>query len=231
MLSVEGLSSSYGNIIALHDASLFLAPGETLSLIGPNGAGKTTTLMTIAGLVRPRSGRVLLDGEDITTEPARRRVGRGIALVPEGRRLFADLTVNENLTVGGHHLARVALEANRERVLTLFPWIAGRLGQLAGSLSGGEQQMLAIGRAIMSGPRLLLVDELSLGLMPKVVDECYDALHALKAQGLATILVEQNTGRAATVADSVVVLDSGHAVWSGSGDEARADPKALSVHF
>ncbi len=231
MLAVEGLSSGYGSIVALHEVSFAVRAGEVLSLVGPNGAGKTTTVMTVAGLVRPMAGRIVLDGEDISAAPARARIGMGITLVPEGRRVFAELSVEENLVVGGHRLSRAALAAGRERVLALFPRLGERLHQLAGSLSGGEQQMLSLGRAIMSSPRLLLVDELSLGLMPKVVDECYAALDVLRADGLAIVLVEQNTERAVAVADDVVVLDSGHVSWSGSGDEARARPEVLSMHF
>ena len=231
MLVVEGLRSGYGSIVALHEVSFEVHAGEVLALLGPNGAGKSTSVMTVAGLIRPMAGRMRLDGTDITHAPARERVGLGIALVPEGRRVFADLSVAENLVVGAHRLPRAALEDNRAKVLELFPRLGERIAQLAGSLSGGEQQMLAIGRAIMSAPRLLLVDELSLGLMPKVVDECYAALARLQAEGLAIVLVEQNTERAVSVADRVVVLDSGHLAWSGSGEQAQATPEVLSQHF
>ena len=208
-LTVDQVSSGYGHIVVLRNLSLSLSSGEVLSLVGPNGAGKSTTVMTVAGLVKPLSGRVLIDGDDITHEPSFHRVHRGIALVPEGRRVFAELTVRENLTVGGHHLNAQTLATNLERVLGLFPRLAERLKQAAGSLSGGEQQMLAIGRAIMSNPKLILIDELSLGLMPKVVDECYAALNALREGGLAVLLVEQNTEQAIQVADHVVALESG----------------------
>ncbi|MCP5152678.1 MAG: ABC transporter ATP-binding protein [Ectothiorhodospiraceae bacterium] len=231
MLAVEGLRSGYGSIVAVDGVSFGVGAGETLVLVGPNGAGKSTTIMTLAGLVAPLGGRITLDGVDVTGADARARVGHGIALVPEGRRVFADLTVSENLLVGAHRLPRSALASGRARVLDLFPRLGERSRQLAGSLSGGEQQMLAIGRAIMSVPRLLLVDELSLGLMPRAVDDCYAALAALQRDGLSIVLVEQSTERALGVADAVVALDSGHVTWTGTGLEARSNPGLLSAHF
>jgi branched-chain amino acid transport system ATP-binding protein len=231
MLRAENLSSGYGPVVALRNLSLALEAGSIVALLGPNGAGKSTAVMTLAGLVRPQAGRISIDGEEVTRESPRLRASRGLGLVPEGRRVFAGLTVEENLIVGAYRLPHPALLENRGRVLRLFPRLAERLKQRAGSLSGGEQQMLAIGRAIMGSPRLLLVDELSLGLMPRVVDECYAALALLREEGLAILLVDQNSERALAVADSVVVLDSGHPIWSGSGDAARRHPAVLDAAF
>ena len=230
-LTLDNVSSGYGHIVALRNVSFSLSSGEVLSLVGPNSAGKSTTTMTLAGSVKPLSGQIYIDAEDVTNEPPYRRVLHGITLVPEGRRVFAELSVHENLTVGGHHLDGRALKKNFDRVVQLFPRLAERLKQNAGSLSGGEQQMLAIGRVIISSPKLVLIDELSLGLMPKVVDECYEALGILKIEGLAVLLVEQNTEQAIQVVDHVVALDSGDLAGTGSGDEARLQPEALSAHF
>src|SRR6476659_9091450 len=222
MLTLENLSCGYGAVRAVHDLSFELPAGTLLALLGPNGAGKTSTMMAIMGHVDIYSGRILYQGADITRRRAVDRTKLGIALVPEGRQLFPDLTVEENLTVGGyaHPLARDRI--NRERVFHFFPRLGERKTQLAGSLSGGEQQMLAIGRALMAEPRLLLVDELSLGLMPKMVDLCLKALLDLKRDGVTILLVEQNTARALDVADQVIVLSSGAVVFRGSAARAKA---------
>ena len=231
MLRLDRLTCGYGPVRAVTDVSLEVATGAVLSLIGANGAGKSSTLMAVAGHVAIMSGRVLFDGEDISAEPARARVGRGIALAPEGRRLFPDLTVQENLAVGGYSRSRKAEARNVERVLTLFPRLEGRLRQLAGSMSGGEQQMLAIGRALMAEPRLLMIDEVSLGLMPAVIDVCYAALGRLRDDGLAILLVEQSTQRAFEIADTVCVLESGRMVWSGAAEAAREDPALVEAYL
>jgi branched-chain amino acid transport system ATP-binding protein len=222
MLKLEALSCGYGAVRAVHNLSAELAAGSVLALLGPNGAGKTSTIMAIMGHIDIHGGRILYDGADITHRRATDRTKLGIALVPEGRQLFPDLTVEENLTVGGyaHTLARDRV--NRERVFHVFPRLHERTSQLAGSLSGGEQQMLAIGRALMAEPRLLLVDELSLGLMPKMVDLCLQALLDLKREGVAILLVEQNTARALDVADTVYVLSSGAVVFAGTAAEAKS---------
>jgi branched-chain amino acid transport system ATP-binding protein len=208
---------------AVHDLSFGLPAGTLLALLGPNGAGKTSTMMAIMGHVDIYSGRILYQDADITRRRAVDRAELGIALVPEGRQLFPDLTVEENLTVGGYAHARVRDRVNRERVFQIFPRLAERKTQLASSLSGGEQQMLAIGRALMAEPRLLLVDELSLGLMPKMVDLCLKALLDLKREGVTILLVEQNTARALDVADQVIVLSSGAVVFGGSAAQAKAE--------
>lgn len=231
MLRLDRLSCGYGPFRAVTDLSLEVEEGTVLALIGANGAGKSSTLMTIAGHVAVTGGRVVLDGEDITAAPARARVRRGVALAPEGRRLFPDLTVRENLTIGGYSRPRTAEPRNVERVLALFPRLEGRLDQLAGSMSGGEQQMLAIGRALMAEPRLLMIDEVSLGLMPAVIDMCYEALARLRDEGLAILLVEQSTQRAFEIADFVCVLESGREVWSGTAETARDDRTLVDAYL
>ena len=231
MLRLERLSCGYGPFRAVTDLSLEVEAGTVLALIGANGAGKSSALMTIAGHVEVSDGRVCLDGEDITAAPPRARVRRGIALAPEGRRLFPDLTVRENLTIGGYSRPRARESGNVERVLTLFPRLEGRLDQLAGSMSGGEQQMLAIGRALMAEPRLLMIDEVSLGLMPAVIDVCYEALARLRDEGLAILLVEQSTRRAFEIADFVCVLESGCEVWRGTAEAARNDRTLVDAYL
>ena len=231
MLRLDAISCGYGAFRAVNALSFEVPKGEVFALIGANGAGKSSTIMAIAGHVRVFGGAIVLDGKDITSMPARQRVRRGIAIAPEGRRLFPDLTVGENLTVGGYILPRARSDERRAMVLELFPRLGERLGQVAGSLSGGEQQMLAIGRALMAEPRLLMIDEVSLGLMPKMIDVCYEAIAALKADGMTILLVEQSTKRALEVADRVCVLESGRQVWAGSADEARRDPDMIEAYL
>jgi branched-chain amino acid transport system ATP-binding protein len=222
MLTLEKLSCGYGSVEAARDVSFDVAAGSIFALLGPNGAGKTSTIMAIMGHVDIHGGRILLEGKDITHRRAIDRVGLGVAMVPEGRQLFSDLSVDENLTVGGYARPLARDAAKRDRVFGYFPRLAERRNQLAGSLSGGEQQMLAIGRALMAEPRLLLVDELSLGLMPKMVDLCLDVLTRLKRDGLTVVLVEQNTARALDVADRVCVMSSGVQIYQSTADEAKA---------
>jgi branched-chain amino acid transport system ATP-binding protein len=221
MLRLEGLSCGYGAMRALHELDLHVAEGEISALLGPNGAGKSSTIMCIAGHVAVHAGRIAYRGEDITALSPMERIKKGIAIVPEGRRLFPRLSVQENLIIGGYSRPRDRTQSGTEKVLAMFPRLAERLDQRAGSLSGGEQQMLAIGRALMSEPELLLVDELSLGLMPKMIDICYDVIAELRRGGLTIVLVEQSTQLALHVADQVCVLESGRAVWRGSAVEAR----------
>ncbi len=231
MLRLTELSAGYGAFTAVHELSLVVAPATVFALVGANGAGKSSTIMAIAGHVAVQSGHVELDGQDITALPVVRRVDRGIALAPEGRRLFSDLSVRENLMIGGYVRPRRDEAENRARVIELFPRLGERLDQTAGTLSGGEQQMLAIGRALMAQPRLLMVDEVSLGLMPAAIDTCYAAIRRLKETGISVLLVEQNTARALEVADSVCVLESGRAVWQGSAEEARKDPAMIEAYM
>jgi branched-chain amino acid transport system ATP-binding protein len=224
MLELRAMGCGYGQIRALDSLDLTAAPGTLTALLGPNGAGKTSTMMAIAGHVQVQQGAIWFEGRDITRASPVARTRAGISIAPEGRRIFPDLTVAENLLVGGYTRRMAEARAAEERVLDLFPRLRERHRQRAGSLSGGEQQMLAIGRALMAGPRLLLVDELSLGLMPAMVDVCLAALLSLKEQGLAIMLVEQNTQRALEVADSVTVIASGRMMFQGSGAQARANP-------
>jgi branched-chain amino acid transport system ATP-binding protein len=231
MLRLEGFACGYGPMRAVHELDFEVASGSIFALIGANGAGKTSTIMAIAGHVAVQGGRILLADRDITATPARERVSLGIGLVPEGRRLFPDLSVEENLIVGGYALPKARTPPNRDRVFELFPRLAERRGQRAGSLSGGEQQMLAIGRALMTDARLLLVDEMSLGLMPKAIDLCFQVLARLKERGMTILLVEQSTARALAVADSVCVLESGRPVFQGTGAEARDNPALIDAYL
>jgi branched-chain amino acid transport system ATP-binding protein len=227
LLELQNFSCGYGEMVAVSGLSFTIEPGQILALLGPNGAGKTSTILAIMGHVQIKAGTLSVDGRDATRLPALKRTELGLALVPEGRRLFSDLTVAENLTVGGYSRSRADEKRNLAHVLDLFPRLGERRTQLAASLSGGEQQMLAIGRALMSAPKLLLVDELSLGLMPKMVDLCLDALRRLNKEGLAILLVEQNTARALDVADQVCVLASGRSVFTGPAEAARRDVDLL----
>jgi branched-chain amino acid transport system ATP-binding protein len=222
MLTLENLSCGYGSVEAVHAISLEVSQGSVLALLGPNGAGKTSTIMAIMGHLDIHGGRIFLGGQDITRHRAVDRVSLGVSVVPEGRQLFTDLTVDENLTAGGYRFPAGRDAAKRDGVFGYFPRLRERRNQIAGSLSGGEQQMLAIGRALMAEPRLLLVDELSLGLMPKMVDLCLEALMKLKRDGLTIVLVEQNTARALDVADRVCILSSGVQVYQGTSAEARS---------
>jgi branched-chain amino acid transport system ATP-binding protein len=231
MLELQSLSCGYGAFQAVHELTLTLRPGTITGLLGPNGAGKSSTLMCIAGHVEQQGGSLRLDGQDLGALPPTERVRRGIAISPEGRRLFKDLSVEDNLRVGGLVQPARVFREDRDRVLALFPRLGERLHSLAGNLSGGEQQMLAIGRALMTRPRLMMIDELSLGLMPKVIDLCYQALQTLRGEGMTILLVEQNTERALQVADEVCVLDSGRSVWQGAAAAARQDPDLLSAYL
>jgi branched-chain amino acid transport system ATP-binding protein len=230
MLKLEHMSCGYGAMQAVHDISFDLPAGSLLALLGPNGAGKTSTIMAIMGHVNVGAGHILFEGQDIAPRRVVDRVALGIALVPEGRQLFSDLSVDENLTIGGYARSKTHDRTNRDKVFGLFPRLYERRSQIAGSMSGGEQQMLAIGRALMAEPRLLLVDELSLGLMPKMVDLCLDVLTQLKREGLTILLVEQNTASALDIADDVCVLSSGVVVFQGKAADAKAD-HALFASF
>lgn len=223
MLELKNIKVGYGDIIAVQDISLKVEAGEVYSLLGVNGAGKSSTLMSIMGLVPPQSGSISINGTDLTSLNIEDRVHHGITIVPEGRRIFANLTVLENLMVGGHILAIEDLESEIERIYGYFPRLKERHDQLAGSLSGGEQQMLAMGRGLLSNPKLLLVDELSLGLMPKVVDECYRVIDKICKDGVAVLLVDQNTEKAMSVANHVTVLEAGNTIWAGTASDARKD--------
>jgi branched-chain amino acid transport system ATP-binding protein len=220
LLSVSRLSTRYGGIRAVDGVSLRLEAGEAVAILGPNGAGKTTLLRTLAGLERPAEGTVELDGRDVSGQGAERIVRAGIALVPEGRGVFADLSVRDNLALGASHRGRAA-SRRLDEVHSLFPVLAERARQPAGTLSGGEQQMLAIGRALMARPRLLMLDEPSLGLAPLAVRQVVDRLLELRAHGTTILLVEQNTRAALRVAARAYVLRRGSVVLEGTRDELR----------
>ena len=225
MLSVRDLVTSYGSIEALRGVSLDAAEGEITCLLGPNGAGKTTTMFTIAGILAPRSGSVILDGEDLTRLPAPKVVSRGIALVPENRLVFPRMDVEENLHAGAYARRASAEEiaADVADIYRRFPRLEERKGQLAGTLSGGEQQMLAIARGLMTRPRILLMDEPSVGLAPLVVEEIFDIIRELNAEGVTILLVEQNARMALTVAHRFYLIESGEITFSGSPGELEED--------
>jgi branched-chain amino acid transport system ATP-binding protein len=216
LLAVEDLTVAYGAVTALRDVSLRVAAGEIVAALGPNGAGKTTLLSTIAGVHKPKSGRVLFESTSIAGSSPERVLRKGVALVPEGRKIFPNLTVEENLTIGGiTRNDRDELRADTERWLARFPILGERSDQLAGTLSGGEQQQLAVARALMSRPRLLLLDEPSLGLAPIFVDRIFELVAELRSAGTTILLVEQNVHRALEIADRAYVLSVGTVVASG----------------
>ncbi|MBB5790469.1 ABC transporter ATP-binding protein [Jiangella mangrovi] len=220
MLEVRELEAWYGQAQALWGIDVDVADGEVVALVGPNGAGKSTLVQAVAGLHRSTRGTIAVDGVDVARVPAHRVGDHGVALVPEGRRVFARMTVHDNLVLGAYRRgARPGLAAGLERVHGLFPRLAERSSQLAGSLSGGEQQMLAIGRALLAQPRLLLMDEPSLGLAPVVVDEVFDAIRTINADGVSVLLVEQDVERALEVSARGYVLAEGRIVASGSAAE------------
>ena len=231
MLKIEKLSCGYGSLTVVHELNLTVREGSIHALIGANGAGKSTTLMTIAGHVQVKSGSIQISSGRLDRVPTKERVRLGVALVPEGRRLFSDLTVRDNLEVGGFSQSKENISHNLERVLTMFPRLGERLKQESGLLSGGEQQMLAIGRALMAEPKLLLLDELSLGLMPRMVEDCYKTLRHLQSEGMTILLVEQNTSQALAVADDVCVLESGTVAWSGTAEQARQDSGIIDAYI
>jgi branched-chain amino acid transport system ATP-binding protein len=224
LLEVKDLHVAYGDAEVVHGLSLAVAEGELVALLGSNGAGKTTTLRAISGVRPPRSGEVFYRGEPLSRVPAARRVELGIALVPEGRELWPGLTVQENLELGAYRgAARARAKASLERVNAMFPRLAERRRQLAGSLSGGEQQMCAIGRALMSEPKLLMLDEPSLGLAPIVVDQVFDVIAALHRAGLTVLLVEQNLRKALEIAARGIVIETGCVKTSGPSADLLAD--------
>ncbi|MBI2358689.1 MAG: ABC transporter ATP-binding protein [Deltaproteobacteria bacterium] len=210
MLEVERLEVSYGALAALHGVSVTVRPGEMVALVGPNGAGKSTLLKAIAGLLAPRAGAIRFEGKPVSAEPPQQIVERGVALVPEGRRLFARMTVRDNLELGAFtKRAQKERRARLERVYNIFPRLFERERQLAGSLSGGEQQMLALGRALMGLPRLLLLDEPSLGLAPRIVESIFSILAELHREGMSLLIVEQNIQAVLTLAERAYILARG----------------------
>lgn len=225
MLSLENVSVNYGAIEALKGVSMHVEKGEVVTLIGANGAGKSTTLRTITGLLEPRDGRVMFEGEDIGGKPTHKLVARGISMSPEGRGVFANLTVRENLQMGAYlQKNKSQIASDMEHVFQMFPRLKERESQKAGTLSGGEQQMLAMGRALMSRPRLLLLDEPSLGLAPLVVHTIFEAIEEIRGQGTTILLVEQNAHAALGHSDRAYVLETGQIVMEGPSRELAADP-------
>jgi branched-chain amino acid transport system ATP-binding protein len=213
ILQVEDIDTYYGSIHILQGVSLEVGDGEIVALLGGNASGKSTTLKTILGIVKPRRGRVVLAGEDVTRRPTGYRIEHGIGVVPENRRLFASMTVRENLLMGGYVCRdRAELATRLERVYELFPRVQERAGQLAGTMSGGEQQMVAVGRALMSNPRLLLMDEPSMGLSPKLVAQSFKMIERVSAAGVAVLVVEQNANMALSIAHRGYVLQTGRMV-------------------
>ncbi len=231
MLVVDDIHTFYGQIHALRGIKLTVNLGEVVTLIGANGAGKTTTLKTISGLLHAREGSVRFEGEDITKTAAHELVEKGIGHAPEGRRIFPRLTVLENLQMGAFSRPKANIQPDIERVFALFPRLLERTGQLGGTLSGGEQQMLAIGRALMSEPRLLLLDEPSLGLAPILVAQVFEKIKDINAQGTTVLLVEQNALQALSIAHRGYVLQTGEVVLSGSADSLRQNETVRKAYL
>ena len=224
MLEIKDLFVSYGMMEVLHGISLKVEDRELVSVIGPNGAGKSTLIKTVMGLVKPTSGQILYNGQDITNLPAHKRAGLGIGYVPEGRRVFAKLTVEENLRMGAYELKdKKKIAENMDRVYEIFPRLGERKNQLASTMSGGEQQMLAVSRALMLSPQMLLIDEVSMGLMPIMVNTCFDVIKKLNDQGITILVVEQNANKALKVADRGYVLETGDIVLSDTAENLRKD--------
>ena len=236
LLAVTDLQVAYGHIEAVQGISFEVHAGEIRTLVGANGAGKSTTLLALSGLVKPKAGRVCFEGEDLTRLKTHQIVERGLVQVAEGRAILTTLTVRENLELGAYRRprsreGRSAIASDLEQVLTLFPRLHERIDGLAGNLSGGEQQMLAIGRALLARPRLLLLDEPSMGLAPIIVQGIFRTLREINAQGLTIFLVEQNVRQALKIADHGYVIENGRIVLSDSGERLLGDPKVLAAYM
>jgi branched-chain amino acid transport system ATP-binding protein len=231
LLEVEDIHTYYGAIEALRGVSLSVDEGEVVTIIGSNGAGKSTTLRSISGLTPARSGRVVFDGQEITRLPAHEIVGYGIALAPEGRHCFARMTVRENLDLGAHLRRDGEIDEDLERVFDLFPRLKERERQKAGTMSGGEQQMLAIGRALMARPKLLMLDEPSMGIAPILVQRIYETIAEINRQGVSILLVEQNANYALDVARRGYVLETGEVALANKSDELRNDPAVQRAYL
>lgn len=230
MLKIENLSVNYGGIEAVRDISFEVPEGAIITLIGANGAGKSTTLRAIAGLLKPKSGSITYNGEELIGKPTDQIVSRGITLVPEGRRVFPDMTVLENLKIGAY-LRKDNLTEDIRWVYDLFPRLEERSWQAAGTLSGGEQQMLAVGRALMSKPKVIMMDEPSLGLAPIIVQGIFDIIKEINRQGVTVLLIEQNANMALKIADLAYVLETGNITMSGTGAELLANEKVREAYL
>ena len=231
LLKVEGINVYYGAIHAIKDISFQVNQGEIVTLIGANGAGKTTILQTVSGLLRSKTGSILFDGQDINTVSADKLVGRGLAQVPEGRRVFLQMSVEENLEMGAYTQPPAGVPRDLEMVYDLFPRLKERRSQVAGTLSGGEQQMLAMGRALMSHPKLLMLDEPSMGLAPILVEQIFDIIQDLNRKGSTILLVEQNAQMALSVAHRGYVMETGKIVATGSGAELIESPEIKRAYL
>ena len=230
MLSIENLAVNYGGIEAVKGVSIYVPENEIVTLIGANGAGKTTVVKTIAGLIKPASGRITFHGRDITASPPHAIVSMGITMVPEGRKVFPDLTVIENLKIGAY-LRKDNIKPDLDWVCDLFPRLRERSWQAAGTLSGGEQQMLAVGRALMSRPKLMMMDEPSLGLAPLIVKGIFEIIREINKQGVTILLIEQNANVALHTADTAYVLESGRLVMQGAGAELLNDDAVKKAYL
>ena len=231
MLKVENLNVYYGSIHAIKGISFEVNQGEIVTMIGANGAGKSTTMNTVAGLLKPRSGSIVFEGRDITHTPANKVVGQGLALCPEGRRVFQQMSVRENLEMGGYTRQASEIAPSLEHVFELFPRLKERQRQIAGTLSGGEQQMLAMGRAMMSKPKLLMLDEPSMGLAPLLVEQIFDIILSLNKAGTTILLVEQNAQMALSIANRAYVLETGHIFKEGSADMLMHDDAVRKAYL
>jgi branched-chain amino acid transport system ATP-binding protein len=231
MLTIAHLQASYGKVQTLWEIGFEVPKGEIVALIGANGAGKTTTLKVLSGLLKPHSGMVVLEGERIEGRAPPDIVRRGVVHVPEGRGLFADMTVFDNLLMGAYGTPSRGRRARMDKVFDIFPRVQERQQQLAGTLSGGEQQMVAIGRGLMADPKLLMLDEPSLGLAPLMVEEVFRVIKAINAAGVTVLLVEQNTQHALAIASRAYVLEAGRVVLSGSGQELLANPDVRKAYL
>ena len=232
MLNVENIQVYYGVINAIKGVSFEVNEGEVIALIGANGAGKTTILHTITGLVAPRSGRIMFEGHDLIKTPAHKIISLGMAHVPEGRRIFQQLTVYENLKLGAYTLrSKEKIEQNLTYIYAHFPRLQERRNQVAGTLSGGEQQMLAMGRALMSNPKILLMDEPSMGLSPLLVSEIFKIIREVSKDGTTVLLVEQNAKKALSIADRAYVLETGKIVMHGKADQLANDPRIKAAYL
>ena len=231
MLELQDLTVSYGGIQALKGINLQVGEGEIVTLIGANGAGKSTTLRTISGLEKPQGGRILYNGVDITGKPSKYMVQNGLILVPEGRLIFPDMTVLENLKIGAYLRRDKDIDKDIQHMYELFPRLKERSWQMAGTLSGGEQQMLAVGRALMSRPKLLMMDEPSLGLAPLVVRDIFSIIRTIRDSGVTVLLIEQNANAALKVADRGYVLETGRIALEGTGQELLSDPAVRAAYL